>query len=370
MPVEISVNKLKSGFQVWLEVDGKRVFGRQEAEILEGIKKLGSFMATARSLGISYAHAWNTIDQVSSVLGEHLVEARKGGEYGGGAKLTEAGLKILEDYYGLERQVGEFISGSSAANARDIFESKKTELPEFTVIGSDCVGIKLLVDMMLKKEQFSSEVVSVGSSGGLAAVMLGETDVAGVHLLDEETGEYNTPFLKRYWVSDRAVLVRGYLRDLGLIVKEGNPKHILEIEDLLRSDVRFVNRPLGSGTRTLLDIVLRRIGEKKGLKFRSVAEKVKGYPAEVKLHSESAEAVATGKADVAFGIKAAQIRQLDFIPVAQENFDFVIEERRLRKPLVKLFIERLSSKEFTDKLQEQNTGLRTTKETGTIIYRP
>ena len=365
------MNKLKPGFQVWLEADGKRILGRQEAEILEGIKKLGSFMATARSIGVSYAHTWNTIDHVSSVLGEHLVEARKGGEYGGGAKLTEAGLKILEDYYGLERQVGEFLSGSSASNARDIFESKKkTELPEFTVIGSDCVGVKLLVDMMLKKEQFSSEVVGVGSSGGLAAVMLGETDVAGVHLLDEETGEYNTPFLKRYWVSDRVVLVRGYLRDLGLIVKKGNPKHILDIEDLLRSDVKFVNRPLGSGTRTLLDIVLRRIGEKKGLKFRSIAEKVKGYPVEVKLHSEAAEAVAIGKADVAFGIKAAQTRQLDFIQVAQENFDFVIEERRLRKPLVKLFIERLSSKEFTDKLREQNTGLRTTKETGTIIYRP
>jgi len=188
------VNELKPGFQVWLEADGKRIFGRQEAEILEGIKKLGSFMATARSIGVSYAHTWNTIDHVSSVLGEHLVEARKGGEYGGGAKLTEAGLKILEDYYGLERQVGEFLSGSSASNARDIFESKKkTELPEFTVIGSDCVGVKLLVDMMLKKEQFSSEVVGVGSSGGLAAVMLGETDVAGVHLLDED--RYNIQIL-------------------------------------------------------------------------------------------------------------------------------------------------------------------------------
>jgi putative molybdopterin biosynthesis protein len=363
------VNKLKPGFQVWLEANGKRVFGEQEAKILEGIKKLGSFMGTSRSLGISYAHAWNTIDQASSALGEHFVEARKGGEYGGGAKLTEAGLRILEDYYGLEHQVGEFLSGYSAANARDIFELK-TELPEFTVIGSDCVGIGLLVDMMLKKGQFSYEVVSVGSSGGLAAVMLGETDVAGVHLLDEETGEYNISFLKRYWVSDRAVLVRGYLRDIGLIVKKSNPKNILEVEDLLRSDVKFVNRPLGSGTRTLLDIFLRRIGEKKGLKFKNITKKVKGYPAEVKLHSEAAEAVATGKADVAFGIKAVKTHKLDFIPIAQENFDFVIEERRLRKPLVKLFIERLSSREFTDKLREQDLGLRTTKETATIIHRP
>lgn len=363
------MNRLKSCFQVWLESDGKRIVGRQEAEILEGIKKLGSFMATARSLGISYAHAWNTIDQVSSALGENLVEARKGGEYGGGAKLTEAGLKILDEYYVLEQRVGEFLSGSSKPSGRDIFELK-ADLPEFTFIGSDCVGVKMLVELMLEEQRFSHEVVSVGSAGGLAAVMMGETDVAGVHLLDEATGEYNTPFLKRYWVADRAVLIRGYLRDLGLIVKKGNPKHIVEIEDLLRRDVRFVNRPLGSGTRTLLDIFLRRIGEEKGLKFRDIEKKVKGYPVEVRSHSEAAETVANGRADVAFGIKAAQILDLDFIPIAQENFDFVVEERRLRKPLVKLFLEKLTSKDFTDTLKEQNLGLRTIKETGTIIYRP
>ena len=359
------------GFQVWLEVDGRHLLGSQEAQILAGIKKLGSFMATAKALGISYAHAWNVIDNVRSILGEPIVEAKKGGEYGGGAKLTEAGLKILGEYYDLERRIGQSVSNTSDNKPRAELFELKTELPEFTIIGSDCVGINILVQLMLAEKKFSYEVVSVGSSGGLTAIMLGEADVAGIHLLDEETGEYNVPFLKRYWIADKAVLVKGYQRDTGLILAKDNPKHIRGIEDLLRPDVRFVNRSLGSGTRTLLDHFLKRIGDKKGLKFRDIVGMIKGYPVEARSHGEVADAVLNRKADVALGIKgAAKMRGLDYISIAQESFDFVIEEKRLNKPLVEFFIEKLSSEGFANNLRQQDIGLTNSKDTGTIIYRP
>ena len=364
----MSEGQFTARFKVWLEVDGKRAIGDQESQILEGIQKLGSFMATAKALGISYAHAWNTIDGVSKAIGAPLVEARAGGKYGGGAKLTEAGLELLKRYQELEERATPLLSAPASQNRQSIF-SPTTKMPDFTVIGSDCVGVDIIVKMMLNKEEFSHEVVRVGSSGGLAAIMMGEADVAGIHLFDSETGLYNVPFLRRYWIADKAVLIRGYLRELGLIVAKGNPKHIIGIGDLVRPDVRFVNRSLGSGTRTLLDMELKKEFEKRGLNLKDISEKVKGYSVELRSHNEVAEAVLKGGADVGLGIRASALNyRLDFLPITQENFDFVVEETRLRKPLVNLFVKTLASKEFGNRVKR--LGLHATKETGEIIYKP
>jgi putative molybdopterin biosynthesis protein len=356
-------------FEVWLEVDGKRVIGSYEAKILDGIQKLGSFMAASKAVGVSYAHAWNLVDNMKRVLGEPIVEARKGGEFGGGARLTEAGLNLLNEYYELEKKVRGSVEGAPAEAERKGVIRRTLELPEFTIIGSDCVGLEILVGLMRRERSFTYEIVRVGSSGGLSAIMLGEADVAGIHLLDEESGEYNTPFLRRYWIADRAALIRGYLREIGLIVAKGNPKNIQDIQDLLRRDVRMVNRTLGSGTRALQDMLLRRAVEKRGLKFNEVVKRIKGYSVEVYTHAEVAKAVAEGKADAGFGVKyAAQKYGLDFIPVTQEHFDFVVEERRLRKPLLKLFLKKLASKDF--KKEAEKVGLHTLDNTGIIIYKP
>jgi putative molybdopterin biosynthesis protein len=326
-------------------------------------------MAASKAVGVSYAHAWNLVDNMKRVLGEPIVEARKGGEFGGGARLTEAGLNLLNEYYELEKRVRESVEGASARAKRKGVVRRPIKLPEFTIVGSDCVGLEILVGLMRRERSFTYEIVRVGSSGGLSAIMLGEADVAGVHLLDEETGEYNTPFLRRYWIADRAALIRGYIREIGLIVAKGNPKNIQDIQDLLRRGVRMVNRTLGSGTRALQDMLLRRAVEKRGLKFNEVVKRIKGYSVEVYTHAEVAKAVAEGKADVGFGVKyAAQKYGLDFIPITQEYFDFVAEETRLRKPLLKLFMEKLASKEF--KNEAEKTGLHTLDNTGMVIYKP
>lgn len=361
--------ELKPAGQAWLELDGRRVIGRTEAEILEGIRKLGSFVATAKALGISYSHAWNTVDSIQMVVGKSIVEANVGGRHGGGTRLTVEGSAILRRYYDLAEKLQEFLPGTSPVRgARPVFSSK-VELPEFTIIGSDCIGIGILLEMMLKKKTFTHDVISVGSSGGLGAVMLGEADVAGIHLLDEETGEYNTPFLARYWLADRAVLVRGYVREMGLIVAKGNPKGITRVSDLLRKDVKLINRTLGSGTRTLLDSYLKRETERRGLKFKDVVGRIRGYSVEVNSHAEVAKAIEEGGADVGFGIKsAANISDQGFLPMTRENFDFVIEEKRLRKPLVRVFLEELSSEKFAEKARI--VGLRCSKDTGNVIYRP
>jgi len=219
--------------------------------------------------------------------------------------------------------------------------------------------------------QITYEVAYVGSSGGLAAIMLGEADIAGIHLLDEVSGEYNTPFLKRYWIADRAVVVQGYIREQGLIVAKGNPKGITSIKDLLKHDVKMINRELGSGTRNLLDIHLSRIADSRGVKVKDLTNRIRGYDMEAMSHVEIAQAVNQGRANVGLGIRAAvDSNLLDFVPLFEEKFDFAIDERRLSKPAVSTFLEALRSENFKKEIESYTTGIKVTKETGTIMYRP
>ncbi|MGQ9719472.1 MAG: substrate-binding domain-containing protein [Nitrososphaerales archaeon] len=364
--------RYRYGFTAWLEHNGKYLLGEKEAKILEGISTKGSFMGTAKSLGISYAHAWNTVDRISKIMGKPIIEARRGGESGGSARLTEAGSSILREYKRIEKQIADSISYKEK---RSLIKSKvfryDIEVPDLSVIGSHCIGIEIIIDLLMSELKFTPELAFVGSSGGLAAVMLGEADIAGVHLLDEETGQYNLPFLKRYFIDDKAVVVRGYLREQGFLVAKSNPKSITGFEDLLRKDVKLVNRSLGSGTRAILDREMKKIAEKRKAGFKELSLEIRGYNLEVKSHDDVAKSVSIGKADVGLGIRAvAEKYELDFIPLIEENFDFVIDRERLRKTLVDSFVKTLGSERFKAELEKRAPGIRVTRETGKIIYQP
>ncbi len=360
------------GFATWLEQDGKYLIGQKEALILEGINTIGSFMGTAKHLGISYAHAWNTVDRIGKILGEQIIDARRGGEMGGGARLTEAGLSILREYKNLEKRIEESLSyGAERPLAKSMLFSHDVKASDLSIIGSHCIGIEIILDLLMRESKFIPELAYVGSSGGLAAVMLGEADIAGVHLLDDETGQYNFPFLKRYFLEDKAVVIRGYLREQGFLLAKGNPKRIRGFEDLLKKDVKFVNRSLGSGTRAMLDREMKRIAEKIGLKPIEIPKKIRGYSIEVKSHVEVAKAVKNAKADVGLGIRAVAGKYgLDFVPLAEEHFDFIVDEKRLRKPLVNSFMETLSSERFKKEVEKHAPGIKIVKETGSMIYKP
>ncbi len=239
---------------------------------------------------------------------------------------------------------------------------------DLMIIGSHCVGIDVLLEIMQRRKQVQAKVINVGSTGGILAVKRGEADIAGTHLLDEETGEYNVPYLVRYGLSGEAVLVKGYIREQGFIVAKGNPKGIEGFEDLLKDDVTFINRNPGSGTRILLDMNLRKIAEEKGISFDELKRKIKGYDVEAKSHTAVAVAVLTGKADVGLGIRTVAERYgLDFIPVRPEEYDFAIRKERLEKESVKLFLEVLKSEEFRRELEKRLPGIRVTERTGEII---
>ena len=247
--------------------------------------------------------------------------------------------------------------------------SPRFQVADLVFIGSHCIGLDVLFSRLRRRTPtFLFKIVNTGSIGGLQAVKRGEADVAGVHLLDESTGEYNLPFLDQYGLAETATLIRGYNREQGFIVPKGNPKWIKSFEDVLRDEVSFINRNLGSGTRLLIDLNLRKVAEARGLNLSQLTNRIKGYRIEARSHSAVALAVLNGNADVGFGIKtAAEIYDLHFIKVADERYDFVIPKRRLERNPVKEFVSELASIEFRSELERKAPGLVATEETGRAI---
>ena len=162
--------------------------------------------------------------------------------------------------------------------------------------------------------------------------------MAGVHLLDAGTGDYNTSYVQKY-LGRPALLVLLARREQGFIVPKGNPKGITSFRDLTRPDVRYVNRQRGAGTRLLLDYHLRQEGI-------SPAQ-VQGYDWELFTHLNVAAAVKAGDADTGLGIRsAAQALDLDFVPVAWEEYELCIPAELESHPGVQAVLELLRDPEF------------------------
>ena len=179
---------------------------------------------------------------------------------------------------------------------------------------------------------------NVGSMGGVVALRRGLCHIGVCHLLQDENEEYNFDFASQE-LDRTPVFLNFSRREQGFLVAKGNPKKIQDVEDLLRDDVTIANRPLGTGTRLLLDHEL----EKNNISTR----KVKGYRKEVNRHIDAGIEVLSGKADIAPAIRAvAGMLDLDFIPLRWERFDLIISRERFFERSIQDFVALLHEKEF------------------------
>lgn len=198
----------------------------------------------------------------------------------------------------------------------------------------------------------------VGSMGGLMALKRGVCHLAGSHLLDTGDGSYNLSYVKRFLPGKAVQVVNLVYRDQGLIVGRGNPRGIREIEDLVRKDLRFVNRQAGSGTRILLDYRLGQVGIDPGA--------IAGYEIEEFTHMAIAAAVLSGAADVGLGIyAAAKALNLDFIPVVTERYDLIIPVEYLEWGPMKALLDTIRSAAFKERVEA--LGGYSTRSTGQVI---
>lgn len=178
-----------------------------------------------------------------------------------------------------------------------------------------------------------------GSLDSLIAVRQGLADVAGCHLLDEPSGDYNVPYVRHLFPDRPVAVVTLAHREQGLMVQEGNPLGLRGVEDLVDERVRFVNRNRGSGTRVWLDMTLHRA--------RIPTERVRGYEDELVTHAQAAAAVERGQADVTLGIRAAaDSAGLSFIPLFTERYDLVMPAERVDEPSLSRLLERLHGRAF------------------------
>ncbi len=244
--------------------------------------------------------------------------------------------------------------------------------PSLVAIGSHCIGIDIAFAMLREKDaSFLGRTVNVGSVGGFHAVKRGEADVAGVHLLDEKSGEYNVPFLADFGLAKSAVLIRGYSREQGLIVRHGNPNNVRSFEDLTRKGVRFINRNRGSGTRLLIDKHLSELAKSRGIDLATLSKEIEGYDYEAKSHSAVAASIKNDRADVGFGIRTAAVNVgLDFIKTEDEKYDFLVAKSRLEKPSIRAFTALVGSREFSQALRDRAPGLSAGEDSGTMIFQP
>jgi putative molybdopterin biosynthesis protein len=202
-------------------------------------------------------------------------------------------------------------------------------LADLVVIGSHCVGLDYLLGE-LEQQGVRSKFMAVGSLAGLEAARRGECDVAGVHLLDVQSGLYNRAFL-----TEALDLVAGYRRLQGIVFRKGDPRFEgRTVADAIAGAARdpdcvMVNRNQGSGTRALIDRLL-------------VGARPAGYGVQPRNHNAVAAAVVQGRAD--WGVTLDTIARragLGFIPVQHEQYDFVIPKARARRPGVAAFVARL-----------------------------
>jgi putative molybdopterin biosynthesis protein len=193
----------------------------------------------------------------------------------------------------------------------------KTEIEKtILVIGSHDLTLDLMSQFLAEHDRRLASA-NVGSQGGLVALRRGEAHLAGSHLLDPETGEYNISYIRQYLPNIPVKIVALVGREQGLIVPRDNPKGITDLRSLTNSKVRFVNRQRGAGTRVLLDYHLN--------SMTIASDSIEGYQQEEYTHLGVAAAVASGRADCGLGIAAAaQALELDFVPLFQERYDLVI----------------------------------------------
>jgi putative molybdopterin biosynthesis protein len=184
--------------------------------------------------------------------------------------------------------------------------------------GSHDLTIGLLEDVLKARwPEHKISCTNVGSLGGLVALRRREAHLAGTHLLDPRSGTYNLADIRRHLDPRQVLVVNLVRREQGLIMMRGNPRGLGGLEDLVRPDVRYVNRQAGAGTRVLLDFRLRALGLR--------AADIDGYEREEYTHMAVAVAVASGLADTGLGIRqAAMALGLDFLPLEVEDYDLVL----------------------------------------------
>lgn len=317
--------------------------------IEELLKPLVAEWFHSNTAPVQLATATLTRPVVSGLKYQEFVRVRMG-EVGG--KLTASplsrGAGVVSSFMKADG-ILEVPQGTEGYEAGEEVQVRLLSTPEklqntLVVIGSHDPLLDEVADMMHRADPtvFMSSS-HVGSMGGIMAIRRGEAHASGCHLLDTETGVYNLSFLKKYFPNGGIRLVRCVGRQQGLMLAKGNPLDIKEFADIAKNGVRYVNRQKGSGTRVLMDYLCEQ--------YAVNVSDIYGYEREELTHTSVAAQIANGSADAGMGIySAAQLYDLDFLPICIEEYDLIIPDHAWETPVVQQLIATLKSPAFREKM--------------------
>ena len=313
---------------------GGAAVAERTVALLVSVAEHGSLLQACAALKVSYRHAWQLIRQGEAQLGAPLLVM----ERGKGSTLSPLGEKLVW----ADRRIAARLSPTLASLASELqAEIDRVLQPApglLRVHASHGFAIQALHEF-LGRAGVVNELRYCGSTEAVASLSMGACEIAGFHV---PVGEFEPVAIEHYsrWLkpaSQRLITIA--TRRLGLMIAKGDPKKIYGVGDLARADLRFINRQEGSGTRFLLDLLLRKAGIS--------AAQVRGYEHCELTHAAVAAYVASGMADVGFGVETpARQFKLDFVPVQTERYFLLCEERSLDTPAVRKTLEIVRSTEF------------------------
>lgn len=256
--------------------------------------------------------------------------------------------------------IDEWIRTSAQDSLRQARKRVKPVESALLAAGSNDPILDMLLTAMKKDHPaFNIFFANAGSVKGLEALNTGLTDIAFSHLLDPQTGDYNTPYLKKYCPDHQPVLVNLFYRQIGFVSIKSKSNNFRGWQSLTDKDIRFVNRQSGSGTRILLDYELKN----RGINHNNIS----GYENEVYTHFEVGLSLISGEADVGIAsAAAAKILDLNFLPLASERFDMILDKNTFFQPAIQAFIETLQSSQFKNRVGK--IGNYNFKDAGRVLH--
>lgn len=307
--------------------------------LLSAIDKEGNLQAASKALSISYRHAWNALAEMESLLGGAVVEMTRGR----GSELTALGKRLLAAERLIHARVDPLLDSMASEIDAEIQGAISVVRNVLKIYASHGFAIEAL-NKQLQKKNIPLDLSYRGSLEAMSAFSRGSCDIAGFHI---PIGSFEIPVFRHFepLFKPSHQLINLATRRQGIMVAKGNPKNIWDIKDLLRPDVQFVNRQQGSGTRLILDLLLRQ--EKK------TGRDINGFENIELTHAAIAAYILCGKADAGLGVEtAARQFDLDFIPLLTERYFLICEKKMLLDPRFTPILEFLKTGEFRTEINK------------------